>query len=48
MTKETIIKKLVSKGNTKVRAEQIVEEAEKSSNPSYVLNYFGIKCSTIL
>lgn len=34
---------LVNAGHSRERAEEIIKEAENSSNPEYVYNYYGIK-----
>ena len=43
MNKEWVIEKLIEKGHSKERAYEILREAEESSNPNYILNYFGLK-----
>ena len=36
-----IIKELINKGHSMKRAEEIYDEAIQSSNPAYILNYYG-------
>lgn len=36
------INRLTKKGNTKKRAIEIINEAIKSSDPKYILHYYGV------
>lgn len=38
-----IFRALIRVGHSFKRAEEIMDEARRSSDPYYVLNYFGIK-----
>lgn len=43
MDKEKIMRKLMRGGHSAARAEEIIKEAEASSNPEYILHYWGVK-----
>lgn len=42
-----LLNKLIKKGHSEDRATKIILEAEESSNPAYILNYYGIKISEV-
>jgi len=42
-TKEKVLSKLIQGGHSMQRAEEIFKEAMQSSNPEYILNYYGVK-----
>lgn len=42
-----LLNKLIEKGHSEDRATKIILEAEQSSNPAYILNYYGIKISEV-
>lgn len=42
-----LLNKLIEKGHSEDRAAKIILEAEQSSNPAYILNYYGIKISEV-
>lgn len=41
---EDLMNELIKNGHSEDRAAKIILEAENSSNPKYILNYYGIKC----
>lgn len=43
MNTANVLEKLMKGGNSKERAEAIIKEAEASSNPEYILHYYGVK-----
>jgi DNA-binding transcriptional regulator YhcF (GntR family) len=40
---EQMIKQLKKAGHSEDRIKQILEEVKQSSNPNYILNYYGVK-----
>jgi len=46
MSDEQILKELQSKGHSLERAKKILAESKQSSNPDYILNYYGLKKSS--
>lgn len=45
--KNNLTEKLIKAGHSIKRAKEIIKEAEESSNPEYILNYYGVRYESI-